>query len=112
MNIFRKITKNVRRKQSQGYTGAFGNADTETTFQIRCSFQPLEPDEMKIVPEGRRDEESFKLYTNTELLTAESNGNNPDIVEHDGQDFEVISCGDYHNKLIEHYKVICVRMKS
>jgi len=80
---------------------------TPTTLGITASIQPLQPDEMQLLPEGRRPEESFRLYTDTQLLTANRATNkNADIVTIAGTQYEVLSCATWQNEIIPHYKAI------
>jgi hypothetical protein len=84
---------------------------TRTSSNIRASVQPLRPEEMSLLPEGRRNSEAFRLYTATRLQAAkESTGVNADYVVIDGADYEVMSCVRWQNKVIPHYKAICAKV--
>ena len=96
-------------ERSIGGTMSYGRytEGTPTTLAITASVQPLRPDEMQLLPEGRRPEESFRLYTDTRLLTANRGTNkNADIVTIDGTRYEVLSCATWQNDIINHYKAI------
>ena len=80
---------------------------TPTALTITASVQPLTADEMQLLPEGRRADESFRLYTDTRLLTANRVTNkNADIITIDGTRYEVLSCETWQNTIINHYKAI------
>ena len=63
---------------------------TEST--ITGSLQPLRPNEMQLLPEGRRTSQAMKLYTTDEIRTANEETNmQADEVEVDELIFEVFS---------------------
>lgn len=78
---------------------------------ITASVQPTKPDEMQLLPEGRRDSESFRLYTSTRLLTAtDDTKKNADTVSINGFDYEVLYCATWQNNVINHYKALVVKL--
>lgn len=84
---------------------------TPSNFNITASVQPLKPREMEMLPEARRNSQSYRLYTDTLLKTVNKvNGISPDKVEIDGENFEVFSVGHWQNNIIPHYKVIVIKL--
>lgn len=79
-------------------------------FNITASVQPLRPNEMLLLPEGRRESESYRLYSDTQLLPAEKGKKNADTVSIYGNDFEVLSCAVWQNTIINHYKIVVVKI--
>jgi len=78
-----------------------------------ASIQPVKPQEMLLLPEARRNEETLKLYTSTALRTADEQNNlNADQVEIDGARYEVLSVATWGNDIIPHYKALVVRMQE
>jgi len=90
--------------------GIYAPAAT-SNFTIKASIQPLKPNEMQLLEEGRRDSEAFRLYTDTQLLTAKtSTKKNADIAVFYGNEYEVLSCATWQNNVINHYKAIVVKL--
>lgn len=84
---------------------------TETTVSIISSVQPLSRSEVEFLPEGRREEHAYKIYTDTELRTLQDN-TNPDRVEIDGVQYEVYSRLPWRNTIIDHYKFLVLKVKE
>jgi len=79
----------------------------ETAFTFYGSKQPLSGKDMLSLPEGRRDRESYLIYTSTQLMSADINGQeNPDLIVIDGNDFEIINVEPWQNGIYNHYKAI------
>ena len=109
-----KKTLTVTREDTD--TGAY-NADgdwvkgTTSQFTITASVQPLTGKEMELLPEGRRESQSYKLYSATKLLTVKTAPkDNADLVTYDGRNFEVLIVEDWQNSIINHYKIIVVEL--
>jgi hypothetical protein len=82
-----------------------------------ASVQPTKGQEVKLVPEGRRDSETYKMYTSTQILGITTQ--NPDQVTilkapFTGIVFECIEIFDWQNNanfnVTNHYKYICMRL--
>jgi len=62
---------------------------------------------MLSLPEGRRNRETYLIYTSTELMSVDVNGQlNPDIVVLNGNDFEIIQVEPWQNGIYSHYKAV------
>ncbi len=81
-----------------------------------ASIQPVGKD-VALVPEGRRDKESFTMYTSTQILGLTTQ--NPDQVTilkqpFTGLVFEVININEWQNNstfnIINHYKYVALRL--
>ena len=84
-----------------------------TPSTIQASVQPPTPDDMLLLPEGRRRQAEFLLFTDTKLLTADSNtGINADEITINGEQYEVIGIWEWQNNVINHFKVIVGRVKG
>jgi len=81
----------------------------ETSFNITASKQPPTGKEMLLMPEGRRETETYILYTDTKLNPAIQGGANADRVVIDGDDFEVLKCETWQNDIINHYRATVQR---
>lgn len=103
----RSITLMVRRLSSgvlDQATGLWSEEVEGTPFPILCSLQPLSSSQMQSLPEGRRDKESYTLFTDTPLNTVTSQ--NPDRMMINGDDFEVFSVNPWQNGILSHYEVL------
>ncbi len=82
-----------------------------------ASVQPTSGKEVALVPEGRRDSETYAMFTSTEILGVTTQ--NPDQVTvlkgpFTGLVFEVININDWQNNsnfnIVNHYKYIAMRL--
>jgi hypothetical protein len=81
-----------------------------TPFSFTGSVQPLDPQEMITVPEGRDFSEARKIYTTYKLQVADrATGVNADTVILPEGEFEVRSVAPYQGRILAHYKVVVVR---
>lgn len=105
----------VRRRAQGSYdqttdVGFFKTSGSDTTFIIKASLQPVKGSEMALLPEDRRENALQKMYTETELLTAEKgSGGNADIVQINGDDWEVVQVLPWLNGVINNYKVFVAK---
>lgn len=84
---------------------------TPSNFDIEASVQPLKPREMEMLPEGRRNSQSYRLYTDTNLHPInKASGISPDKVEIEGEMFEVFSNEIWKNDIIPHYKAVIIKI--
>lgn len=89
------------------YTNGVYIEGTTSPLSISASVQPIKGRELESLPEGRRDKQALRLYTNFELRTAEEDdGPNADQITIDGKLFEVIAVENWANHIINHFKVI------
>jgi hypothetical protein len=112
MSSFRQHTLTVKRRASGDYdaSGFFKVSGSDTEFTITASVQPMTGSEMLLLPENRRELETKKIYTSTELYGIEKgNGVNADIVIIDGDEFEVVRIYPYKNNVINHYKIFVAK---
>lgn len=100
---FRK-TVEIKRKSGGGYVDGQYIEGTDASIFLKASIQPASPEEMQELPEGRRTDEVFKMYTKTQMFTVTDE--NPDHLLIDGQNYEVISVGKHQSDIISHYKVM------
>lgn len=85
-------------------------ASTESS--IRGSFQPLDGKEREALPEGVRQSETIKMYTKSDLRTADQHEGTPaDEIEYDGRRF-VVYQADKWPKLLSHYKALLIRKQE
>jgi len=76
-------------------------------INFEASIQPTSQKDMLTLPEGRRDRETYRLYTDFELKTADEVSKvNADRVTIMGKIYEIIQVGIWRNNVIPHYKAL------
>lgn len=92
-------------------------SNSPTLIQSTASIQPTNGDEVQLIPEGRNDRETFKMYTSTQIFPLTTQ--NPDQVEvlkapFTGRIFEVIQLYEWQNNanfnIVNHYKYLAMRL--
>jgi hypothetical protein len=78
---------------------------------IRASVQPTAPNDVEHLPEGRREQKSYTLFTNSEVIGL-GTSQNSDKFEIFGELFEAVKVEQWANNLINHYMVIVSRVDS
>ena len=111
MSLFNSMTIKVKRKTAGNFVKGVFVEGTESTFFIQGTWQPLTGEELNTLPEGRRGNGGYALFTETELQNRQD-GISPDIVEVNGRDFEVINVELWQNSIIPHYRVICASKEA
>lgn len=117
MSLFNTKTVTVKRYTNGNYDTPDGSwqEGTESTFTIKCSWQPATGDDLKAIPEGRRSSSMYKLYTSTKLRTTDQLSQLPrDIVisSENGFEYELNETADNQNGIVSHYKYIATRVKE
>ncbi len=114
MSPFDALRKNltVRRPAAGSYVnGRWVEAGQPTELTVKASVQPASTEELETLPEARRTQGVYKLYSSTRFQSVQENANNPDIVVIDNDDYEVMSCQPWQNNLINHYKALAARVQ-
>lgn len=75
------------------------------------SVQPTASQELELLPEGRNAEGSFTLFGDFPLKVSGAD-TNPDIVEIDGEPYEVLRVDIWQNQIRPHYRVIVSKVKN
>jgi len=111
VSSLRNFTLSIRRLGSGTYVDGTWKAEAENApFTIRASVQPLKPKEMETLPEGRRNSQAYRIYTDVELHTVRDQ--NPDRVELFGEEFEILSVEVWQNQVIPHFKAVAVKLEQ
>lgn len=95
-----------------GYVdGRYVPGETEIVF-VNASVQPLKASEIKMLPEGRRNVESIKIYTELKMfVTDEKNNKKATKVLYDGKNYEVHMVENWAiGTDIKHYKVVALKI--
>lgn len=112
LNPFRK-PRTFYRPQTGGdnpNTGKYEPDPSPLEITINASLQPVTGEELKQLPEGRRTDQTYKLYSSVQFKTLkEGIGQQPDYTIIDGFVFEVIMSQRWGNDVINHYKAIIAK---
>ena len=85
--------------------------DSPIAIATTASIQPLEGEEMEMMPEGRHELKGYKLYTSTRINTVTDV--NPAQVEIFGDRYEITRVWPWQNNanfnIINHYKYLAVQ---
>lgn len=81
-------TYTVKRRAPTTYTDGRAQVQTPSTLTVTGTLVPLTALEVKRLPDGLRDGETWNLFTVTELVSAQG-GAEPDSVTIDGRDYSV-----------------------
>ena len=79
----------VNRKDTPTYVKGRLQPYTSTSFTITASVQPLTGNDMRLLPEGARADNTKSLFTPTKLKTTGDAG--PDVVVINSEDYEVFN---------------------
>ena len=106
---FRSTFTVIRRAAGNYVDGIWVEGDP-TEMEIKASAQPLRPEQVNLLPEGRRTDQAFKIYTDTELLVASSeDAQNSDLIVIESENFEIIAVAPFKSDVINHYRAIAVK---
>lgn len=84
---------------------------SESKFTIQASVQQMRPDEMQMLPEGRRQCRAVKVYSDVELhMPNQTIGQQADKFMWRGLWFEVTASDWYQNNVISHYRAYATEM--
>ena len=96
----------VRRRSGSLVKGVWTPGPVESGTFVG-SVQPVKGKDLDLLPIGRRDTGSMKVYSNTPLAVSVEGGDTPgDIVVWQGRQWEVVAELPYQNDLIPHYKYL------
>jgi len=113
MSAFASLRKplKVKRVATGSYVSGEWVDGTVSEITIHASVQPMNANDLQSLPENRRAEGGFKLFSDERFQTVSEGERNPDIVEIEGEDYEIASCDPWKNGLIEHHKSLAVRVQ-
>lgn len=83
----------------------------ESQLVVNASVQPLRPNEMQALPEGRRGCRCVKVYSDEMLwMPNQMTGRQADKFMWMGTWFEVVASDWYQNNVINHYRAYATEM--
>lgn len=99
-------TLTVTRRAAGSYVAGVWTPGATSTLTVEGSLQPMTGRELLLLPEGERTRARWKLYTETELRTAdETTTTEADRVSWNGRSLVVVRVQDYsHVGLLPHYR--------
>ena len=100
----------IRRTEGGEYVDGIWQPGTESEFTARYSVQPTSPDDMEMLPEGRRERRAYTLFGDDSLQGVGTD--NPDLVQIDGEWYEVSAVQEWRNTLIPHCRSIVTRLEE
>jgi hypothetical protein len=104
-----KRNVSVIRKGEGVYIDHVWQDGVESEFVIRASVHPTPARVLNTLPEGYRTTDSFTLYTNTKLVSAEDNVNNPDTVILYNNRYLVAQIKTWDNTTLSHFEIIVTK---
>ena len=114
MSILGEETVTLRRTTTALVVGSDGRPSTPTTADtsIKMSYQPMGEQEMQNLPEGQRQRDPHKGYTETALRTVDQAGDlYADKIVVDSVVFQIQSV-TRQRKLIPHWRAIMLRVQE
>lgn len=103
-----------RRRYSAGSYGTDGRWDDGGRLddEILASVQPMNGRDLQLLPEGLRQRDSIKVYTEAELRTANQHvAKQADELQIDSIWYQVHTVSRQRS-IIPHYKAICLRVQE
>ena len=105
--IFRQPLILLRVQPGQWVNGIYQEG-VEEVLTVDVSVQPTSPEDMKSLPEGRRERKSYTIIGDSRLRSVEE-GANPDRVVINEQDYEVVVSSEWRNGILSHNRSIVQR---
>ena len=93
------------RPQGGAYIGGIWVAAPAVPVTSRTSVQAPRDSDLQLLPEGRRADRSYVLYSKQPILEA-------DVYSIYGEPYEVLHVAVWQNRVIPHYKAIAVKMNE
>lgn len=107
--FFNRAIKTTRTAPGQYVDGIWQDGESRTLY-IQTSVQPSNDNDVKKLPEGRRQNKAYTLYSAHAFKAADDTQNiNADVVEIYGERFEIMHSETWCNNLINHHMAIAVK---
>jgi len=104
-SLFRKPLAGVRFGAGAYVTGRWVEG-AASIIHFDASVQPTTPHDLLTLDIARRERKSYTLYTNFKLIVLSAGTENPDLVDIDGERYEVSAEAPWQNNVISHFKYI------
>lgn len=106
-----RLPVTITRTAAGSYVNGVFTAGSTSTINITASIQPVNGEDMKPLPEGRRVDDFVKVYTDADLQVSDT-GKQPDRLTWRGKVYEATSCDARQMGVINHYKYIFTKVQS
>lgn len=92
--------------------GRYVEGEKTIINNVIASVQPLKPSEIQMLPEGRRNVEAIKVYTELKMFVSdEFNKKNASLILYDGKNYEVHMVSNWNiGTDIPYFKVIGIKI--
>ncbi len=95
-----------------GAGGGFIRGAALPDTPIDVSLQPLDGDELQVLPEAERVKRTKKIYSGSEIREASvKDGTEADEFTFEGFVFKVFSVEKYSMGVLDHFKAICIAVE-
>lgn len=111
-DVFRRDLKVIRGRRGQYVNGVYSYTGMTVSHIIKASVQATDAEIMQTLPEGARTKESYTLFTDSELLTADVlAAKSADVVIIDDARYQVVKVTKMSNLdfCTKHYEAVIVR---
>ena len=95
-------------RRTGSYVDGRWTADADTPLSFSGVIQNAMPDDLKVLHEGNRSEESIKIHSKFELVPQVDNTTNGDIITYKGKNWLVHNVADRH--IGGYFKAIAIRI--
>ncbi len=110
MSLFNTRTLSVIRTAGSWVNGKWVKVD-QPAFSITGSWQPIPGDVLELAQDSKRSRKIFECFTYTQVFATDQTTNKPsDIIEVDGDQYEIIELDSWQNGIISHYKFRATRI--
>lgn len=101
----------VKRVTAGTYVNGIFVPGTNSTFTIQASIQPLSDIDLSTLPEGQREGDIIKIYTDANLngIGASGSGQEPDKVVWLGDDYTISAKSVRQMGVISHYRYFAIK---
>lgn len=101
----------VKRVTAGSYVNGVFVPGTNSTFTIQASIQPLSDIDLKTLPEGQREGDMIKAYTDSDLFPVgeSGSGQEPDKIVWKGNDYTVSKKSVRQMDVINHYRYFAIK---
>jgi hypothetical protein len=97
----------VATRTTGSYVSGLWVDNTPTTINFYGVVQNATPQDLEVLEEGLRSEETIKIHTTTKLIAVVEDATDCDLVTYDGFDWKVYNLAD--RKIGNYYKAILVK---
>lgn len=97
--------RRARRGDEGEYVGGIWREGVPEVITLQTSVQPAGDKHLALLPEARRVNAAYALYSRTEVLEG-------DIVEIYGADYEVLRVMIWQNGVQPHYQAVATKMQA